>query len=81
MDPANQIEKIKDEYRTRRGTKEAEKLSKLSGDPTSDEFPLGACVGSLYATGAGLFVCYGKIDGETLWRKVDDRLPGNQGNA
>lgn len=81
MDPADQIEKIKDEYKTRRAVRDVEKISTLTEDYTSVDFRRDASPGSLYATGAGLFVCYGKINGEALWRKVDDRLPGNQGNT
>lgn len=69
MDPANEIEKIKDEYKLRKTLKAIDDMS------ISPSCPREAAIGSLYATGTGLFICYGKVDGETLWRKVENRLP------
>ena len=76
MDPANEIEKIRDEYKLRKTLKVIEAINISPACPDHfKEFSREASIGSLYATGTGLFICYGKVDGETLWRKVDDKLP------
>lgn len=75
MDPSNEIEKIKEEYKLRRTLKAIEAINISPSCSTAfEEFSREASVGSLYATGTGLFICYGRVDGETLWRKVDSKL-------
>jgi hypothetical protein len=76
-DPADEIEKIKDEYKLRRTLKAIEAIDIGPSFKVPPEFYHEASLGSLYITDTGLFVCYGKIDGKPLWKKVDDRLPNN----
>jgi len=76
MNPLEELEKIREEYKLRRTLKAIEDIDISPWCPDAfAKFSRDATVGSLYATGAGLFVCYGKVNGETLWRKVEEYLP------